>query len=131
MSVDVNVVGHPSVSSMFGTKRAPAAELGVGKLERAVLRFPGFFRIILLRTALVFQGPLRPSRLLRHLVLKERLGRRPSPRREPWLWLSQPPAKVLEAAELEGGGESGEGHLLLLASRLGLGRLEGTVEAEE
>ena len=96
LSVDVNIVRHSSVSSLF-SKRAPAAEFGVGKLEGA---FPRLFRLG------VFQGPLGPTRLLLlGLALKKRLRGGACPGREPG-WLPQAPAKVLEAAELERGSES-------------------------
>ena len=97
--MDVNIVRHSSVSSLF-SKRAPASEFGVGKLEGAFL-LP---RRRLLRPG-VFQGPLGPTRLLRlGLALKKRLWGGACPGREPGL--PQTPIKVLEAAELEWGGES-------------------------
>ena len=102
LSVDANIVRHSSVSSLF-SKRAPAAEFGVGKLEVGALLLP---RRHLFRSLGVFQGSLGPARLLGllGLALKKRLWGGACPGREPGL--RQTPTKVLEAADLERGSES-------------------------
>ena len=81
LSVDVHVVGHPSVSSSLAAEGSPPAELGVRKLEGLLRPVGGSLG----GSLAVLQRPLRPSGLRARVRLEEGLRRGPRARREPRL----------------------------------------------